>query len=213
MNKPRGLFIVIEGGEGVGKSTNLDFVCDQLQAADINVLCTREPGGTELGEHLRSLLIEKNSIPISAKAELLLMFAARVQHLEEVIVPALERGDWVVCDRFTDASYAYQGGGRGLGGERIASLEQWAHSNIQPDYIIVLDAPAEVGLQRVRKRGAEDRFEEEEIEFFERVREVYLTRADGDPDRYSVVNAAKPLKKVQKRLSEVLEEFIKQHQA
>ncbi len=211
MSEKRGLFIVIEGGEGVGKSTNLDFVRQQLEDAGLKVICTREPGGTDLGERLRTLLIEKNSVLINAKAELLLMFAARIQHLEEVIIPALERGEWVVCDRFTDASYAYQGGGRGLGGDRIASLEQWTHSNMQPDYVLLLDAPAEVGLQRVRKRGAEDRFEEEEIEFFERVREVYLTRSDGDPERYSVINASKPLKKVQKHLKEVLDELIKHH--
>ncbi|MBN1377602.1 MAG: dTMP kinase [Gammaproteobacteria bacterium] len=209
MNKERGMFIVIEGGEGVGKSTNLEFIRAQLEKSAIHVLSTREPGGTPLGERLRSILIERDSVPISAKAEALLIFAARMQHLEDVILPGLERGEWVLCDRFTDASYAYQGGGRGLGGERINALEQWTHADVQPDYVIVLDAPAEVGLQRVHQRGSKDRFEQEELEFFERVREVYLTRADGNPERYSVIDASQPLEQVQKQLLEVINELLK----
>lgn len=209
MSGKHGLFIVIEGGEGVGKSTNLEFIRAQIEKAGKPVLCTREPGGTPLGECLRSILIEKDSVSIGANAEALLMFAARMQHLEDVILPALRRGMWVLCDRFTDASYAYQGGGRGLGGARIKMLEQWTHADIQPDYVIVLDAPAKVGLQRVRKRGAEDRFEQEEIDFFERVREVYLTRADGDPERYSVIDASQPLAEVQAQLAKVINELLK----
>jgi dTMP kinase len=209
MSPKRGLFIVIEGGEGVGKSTNLDFIRTLIEKAGKSVYCTREPGGTPLGERLRSILIEKDSVRISANAEALLMFAARMQHIEDVIIPVLEQGQWILCDRFTDASYAYQGGGRGLGSGRINTLEQWTHADLQPDYVIVLDAPAEVGLQRVRKRGKRDRFEQEEIEFFERVREVYLTRADGDPERYSVIDASQPLAQVQQRLAEVIGELLK----
>jgi len=204
----RGLFIVLEGGEGVGKSTNMEFLQGRLEQAGVSVLCTREPGGTPLGERLRAILLEKQSVPISASTEALLMFAARMQHLEDVILPALERGQWVLCDRFTDASYAYQGGGRGLGGERINALEQWTHPKTQPDYVIILDAPAEIGLQRVRSRGVEDRFEQEELDFYRRVRETYLTRADSNPERYSVIDAAQPLEQVQEQLTEVLAQLL-----
>lgn len=208
MSEHRGLFVVLEGSEGVGKSVNIEFIDGRLKQAGIKTLITREPGGTPLGEHLRTLLTARDSVPINANAELLLMFAARVQHLADVIVPAMEQGIWVICDRFTDASYAYQGGGRGLGGERIATLEKWAHADIQPDYVILLDAPVEAGLQRARHRGEKDRFEQEEIEFFERVRQVYLTRADGDPERYCVVDALQPLKQVQQQIDKILQTLI-----
>jgi dTMP kinase len=204
----RGLFIVIEGSEGVGKSTNQEYICSELKNEGIDVLCTREPGGTPLGEKLRAILLEKDSVPIGPKAEAMLMFAARMQHLEDVILPALKQDKWVLCDRFTDASYAYQGGGRGLGSECINTLEQWTHADIHPDYVIVLDAPAKVGLKRIRQRGPEDRFEQEQIEFFERVREVYLSRADGNPECYSVIDASQPLEEVQKKIKEVIKELV-----
>ena len=202
-----GKFIVIEGAEGVGKSTNREFVHQQLQQNGIDVCCTREPGGTPLGEHLRSLLLEPGQ-SIGDDAELLLMFAARAEHLEEVIRPALQQGQWVLCDRFTDASYAYQGGGRGIDVERIASLERWVQRGLKPDLILLLDAPAAVGLQRVHKRGGIDRFEQEAIEFFERVRQTYLARAIGDPERYRIIDATQALEQVQAQIKATLTAYL-----
>lgn len=203
-----GFFITLEGGEGVGKSTNLEFVRATLAAAGKSVRVTREPGGTRAGERIREILLDRRSDGLGAEAELLLMFAARAQHLAEVIRPALDRGEWVVCDRFTDATYAYQGGGRGVPRERIALLEDWAQGDLRPDLTLLLDAPVEVGRVRADGRaGAPDRFEREPLAFFERVRRTYLELAQREPGRYRVIDAARPLDEVQDQLRRVLKEF------
>jgi dTMP kinase len=205
---PRGKFIVLEGGEGAGKSTNLDWIRGQLEARGIKVVTTREPGGTTFGEKLRSLLLDAAS-KIVADTELLLMFAARAQHLHEVIRPALEAGSWVICDRFTDASYAYQGGGRGMNLQHIEYLEHWIQHGLYPDLVLLFDVPVAVGLQRTHSRGnAADRFEREQQAFFERVREVYLVRAQSFPERHRIIDAALDLQQVQQQLAAALERLI-----
>ncbi|MFT6153828.1 MAG: dTMP kinase [Bermanella sp.] len=190
----QGKFITIEGIEGVGKSTNIAFVRSWLESHGINCLLTREPGGTELGEALRSLLLHGGEV--SDKAELLMMFAARAQHLEEKIKPALEQGVWVICDRFTDSTYAYQGGGRMLNVDWITSLEELVLESFQPDLTLLLDAPVEIGRARAAKRGAADRIEAEDIAFFNRVRDMFLFRSKQS-QRYSVVDATQALSNVQ----------------
>ena len=165
-----GRFITVEGSEGVGKSSNLDFIESLLREAGKDVVRTREPGGTELGETLRGILLDARQKAICDDAELLLMFAARAQHLAEVIRPALAAGKWVLCDRFTDATYAYQGGGRGIPFDRIAVLEQWVQGDLRPDLTLLLDMPVEAGLARAGARSEPDRFEQEQTTFFERVR-------------------------------------------
>jgi dTMP kinase len=211
MNTERGRFIVIEGGEGVGKSTNLEYIRETFEKAGLSVLCTREPGGTELGEHLRELMLDKNAMAISANAELLLMFAARVQHLEQVIVPALKRGQWVLCDRFTDATYAYQGAGRGQSKQDIAHLEQMVQKELQPDVTILLDLDVDVALRRARQRGKLDRFESEQVAFFKRVRRGYMDRVNEAPDRYQLIDAAQPLDDVQRDIAKALEKMLQAH--
>ncbi len=208
MSEPTGKFIVVEGGEGVGKSTNIDYIKVLLEESGKKVVVTREPGGTALGEKIRELLLDKDGAAINADTELLLMFAARAQHIAEVIMPALERGQWVLCDRFTDASYAYQGGGRGLPLDRIASLEDWVQGALCPDSVIILDAPTAIGAQRVTKRGDKDRFEQEANAFFERVRNTYLQRAESDPSRYHVIDASQPLEQVQSSIKTVLTKIL-----
>ncbi|MDO3384019.1 dTMP kinase [Gilvimarinus algae] len=201
----RGKFITIEGTEGVGKSTNLAFVRDVLASWGVDLLLTREPGGTPLAEEIRELLLSPREEPVSASAELLLVFAARAQHLERVIEPALARGDWVLCDRFTDATYAYQGGGRGLDRSLIESLEQQVQGELRPDLTIVLDIEPELGLARAAERGDLDRFEREDIAFFNRVRAAYGERAKRAPERYIIVDAGQPLDEVQRELRRQLE--------
>lgn len=205
----RGLFITVEGIEGVGKSTNMGYVHEALRAAGIEVMPTREPGGTELGEKIRALLLDHNNQSMTDDTELLLIFAARAQHLAEVIRPALARGKWVLCDRFTDATYAYQGGGRGIDMARIAALEQWVQGKLRPDVTLLLDAPVEVGLARAagRKRAA-DRFELERRAFFVKVRQAYLDMAREHPGRYCVIDASQPLEQVKIQLSEVINHLI-----
>ena len=176
-NEWKGRFVTFEGGEGAGKSTNLEYVRERLAAADIPLLLTREPGGTALGEQIRTLLLSPDNRGMSSDAELLLMFAARAEHLQRVIIPALQRGTWVLCDRFTDATYAYQGGGRGIPSARIAALEDWVQGGLQPDMTILFDLPVETGIQRAGQRGELDRFEQEQISFFEAVRANYRDRA------------------------------------
>jgi dTMP kinase len=206
-----GKFIVLEGGEGAGKSTNLQYICKLLQAHKIDVKTTREPGGTSFGEQLRQLLLDARSqTAVLPEAELLLMFAARAQHLNEVIRPSLADGVWVVCDRFTDASYAYQGGGRGLPVEHIEYLEKWVQAGLQPDITLLLDAPVELGAKRAAKRGTADRFEREQQAFFERVRAVYLERARRNPQRYRIIDAAQDLQAVQLQLEQVMTQLIEQ---
>lgn len=204
----QGKFITIEGTEGVGKSTNLTYVHAWLEARGIEVIVTREPGGTPLAEEIRSLLLTKRDEPVDDTAELLLVFAARAQHLQQVIKPALARGAWVLCDRFTDATYAYQGGGRGLDTTVIAQLEHLVQGELRPDLTVVLDIEVELGLQRARQRAELDRFESEAVAFFERVRKAYQRLAQTAPSRYVVVNAGQELVDVQRDLDGVLQRLL-----
>ena len=205
----RGKFITLEGGEGVGKSTNLDFIKDHLQQHNITVELTREPGGTVLAEKIRQLLLDTNSEPISEQAELLLMFAARSQHIKQVIEPALSHGKWVLCDRFTDATYAYQGGGRNMSISTIEWLENLVQGSLRPDLTLLLDAPVEVGMARARKRGEFDRFEAEKITFFEQVRRAYLVQAELHPERIKLIKANQPLLDVQRAIVDVLRPLLR----
>ena len=198
-----GRFITIEGGEGAGKSTAQSYLAEKLTAQGISVLQTREPGGTPLAEAIRRNLLSLDDEAPVEMAELLLVFAARAQHLSKVIEPALNKGQWVLCDRFTDATYAYQGAGRGLSAEHIGKLEALVQGDRRPDTVILLDMPPEIGLARARARGALDRFEQEKHAFFERVRQAYLGRAAKFPDRYVIVDAAQELSSVQKSLEAV----------
>lgn len=203
-----GLFITLEGPEGAGKSTNRDYLAARLRASGADVLLTREPGGTPLAERIRDLLLAPSDEPMAADTELLLMFAARAQHLQQVIRPALARGAVVLCDRFTDATYAYQGGGRGLSFERIAVLETFVQGDLRPDLTLVFDLPVEVGLSRAAARGRLDRFEQEERAFFEAVRSTYLQRAAAAPSRYKVLDAGQTLAEVQLALDQLLPEVL-----
>jgi len=203
----RGKFLTIEGTEGVGKSTNIDFIRRQLLARGITLTLSREPGGTPLAEDIRGLLLANRDEIVDETAELLLVFAARAQHIQTVIEPALARGEWVLCDRFTDATYAYQGGGRGIDLEKIESLEQFVQGDLRPDLTVILDINVEVGLERARQRGELDRFEIESIQFFERVRAAYLARAEEYPHRYAVVDAGQTLAKVQEDIAAILPRF------
>jgi len=205
-----GKFITVEGIEGVGKSTNIDFIHRQLLAAGREVVLTREPGGTPLAEAIRGLLLDPAYTGMDARCELQLVFAARAEHLARVIRPALAQGKWVLCDRFTDATYAYQGGGRGIDTAIIASLEALVQGSFRPDLTLLLDVPVAVGLARAGKRGALDRFEQEQVEFFERVRTAYLDMARAHAQRYRIVDAARPLDEVQCELEAVLASFLQQ---
>jgi len=195
-SRERGRFITVEGIEGVGKSTNLGFVANELRRAGHAVVETREPGGTGLGERIRELLLSPES-RIAPLTELLLMFAARAAHIEEVIRPALNGGKWVVCDRFTDASHAYQGGGRGLPPETIDTLATVVQGGLRPDLTLLLDAPLTISAERQAGRGTRDRFEQESTEFFQRVRQAYLDLATREPARIRLINASRPLAEVQ----------------
>lgn len=199
-------FITLEGGEGVGKTTNLAFIERYLQSHGVEVLRTREPGGTPLGENVRSLLLD--SAHVDSRAELLLVFAARAQHIAEIIRPALDAGHWVISDRFTDASYAYQGGGRGIETSVIGFLEHWVQQELQPDLTLLLDSPLDVGMARARGRGNVDRFESEQEAFFERVRQVYLDRAAAQPQRIKRVDASGSLEDVQVELARHLDQLL-----
>jgi dTMP kinase len=203
-----GKFITIEGTEGVGKSTNMDFIEAWLEKAGKELVVTREPGGTELGEKLRAVLLDAKEQSMSDDTELLLMFAARAQHLQEVIIPALDAGKWVLCDRFTDATYAYQGGGRGIDMSRIAQLEQWVQGDLRPDMTLILDLPVAEGLERAGKRSTPDRFELEKHDFFNKVRDTYLARAAASPERYQVIDAAPSVTEVQQSIQTVLEKMV-----
>lgn len=211
--KPRGRFVTFEGGEGGGKSTNLGYVRERLEAAGVPLLLSREPGGTALGEKIRSVLLDPDNKGLSRDAELLLMFAARAEHLTRVIRPALQAGTWVLCDRFTDATYAYQGTGRGIPRERIAVLEEWVQDDFQPDMTILFDLPVELGMQRAGRRGGLDRFEREHVSFFEAVRAGYLERAREYSRRFRVIDASLELGAVQRQLDSVIEELLVQHRA
>ncbi len=202
-----GKFITVEGGEGAGKTSNLAFIREFLEGQGLEVVFTREPGGTALGEELRELLLGHEHDGMSSDAELLLMFAARAEHVAAVIKPALARGAWVLCDRFTDATYAYQGGGRGLDRRRIADLEQWVQGDLRPDLTLLLDLPVAQGLERAGRRSEPDRFEREQMGFFERVRAAYLGLAREHPERMRVVDASLALARVQSQLAEQLAAF------
>lgn len=208
MNKGR--LISIEGVEGAGKSTVLSFIKSILIAADINVVWTREPGGTELAEEIRQLLLHPgNAELIEPETELLLMFAARKQHMKNVIIPALALGQWVVTDRFIDASYAYQGGGRGIASQYITMLDQWIVGSTYPDLTLLLDLTPEQGFARTEQRNvAKDRIEQEKIDFFNRVREAYLERAQTDPKRIKMIDASQSLLNVEQQIHAVLNDFI-----
>lgn len=203
-----GLFITLEGPEGAGKSTNREYLAEGLRAAGLEVVLTREPGGTPLAERIRELLLAPSCESMAVDTELLLVFAARAQHLAGVIRPALARGAVVLCDRFTDASYAYQGGGRGVPEARIAILESFVQGDLHPDLTLIFDLPVEMGLARAAARGRLDRFEQEGRAFFEAVRQTYLRRAAGDPVRYRVVNAGRPLADVQRTLDALLPQLL-----
>ena len=204
----QGKFITVEGSEGVGKSSNLAFIEDYLRNAGITIVRTREPGGTPLGEAIRELLLDARQNAMCDDTELLLMFAARAQHLAEVIRPALAAGQWVLCDRFTDATYAYQGGGRGVSMERIRVLEDWVQGELRPDHTLLLDMPVAAGLERAGARSEPDRFEQEQHAFFERVREAYLARAQAEPGRIHVIDASPALDKVQAHIATVLQQIL-----
>ena len=205
-----GKFVTLEGTEGAGKSTNLSFIKTWLTHQGIDVITTREPGGTDIGEAVRGILLNQTFTQMHQDTELLLMFAARAQHLREKILPALAQGKWVISDRFTDASYAYQGAARGMGFERIAQIENWVQQGLQPDITFVFDLPIEIGMARVAARGGEtDRFEQEQHVFFEKVRGAYLTRAEQAPERYKVLDASKALTDVQASIVDRLQFLIK----
>ena len=210
----RGRFITLEGGEGVGKSTNVGFFAECLEAEGLEVVRTREPGGTVRGEAIRALLLDPTpQEPLHVDAELLLMFAARAQHLAEKILPALARGAWVVCDRFTDATFAYQGGGRGIAKERIAVLENFVQQGLSPDLTLLLDMPKEAAKQRLESRLRDrheqrDRFEQEQGNFFQAVRDAYLARAEEAPERFAVIDAQHSLDTVQTQIRRTLMERV-----
>ncbi len=197
-----GKFITVEGIEGVGKSTNIEFLAALIEEKGLKVIRTREPGGTPIAERIRALLLEHGDEPMTDIAELLLFFASRSLHIHNAIKPALQAGQWVVCDRFTDASRAYQGDGRGLNQDTINTLASWVQEDLQPDMTVLLDAPAEVGMDRAGRRGAADRLEIEKTDFYARVREGYLALAKSEPHRFIVIDASQPLSQVQADIAE-----------
>ena len=201
----RGKFITIDGVEGAGKSTQIDFIRDYLSNKGINVILTREPGGTELGEKIRELLLSPETKSMHSETELLLMFAARNEHIHRKIMPALAQGDWVLSDRFTDASYAYQGGGRGLDINRIAQLEQWVLQDFTPDMTLLLDVPVELGMSRIESRGKKDRIELEAMDFFDRVREAYIDRSKQFPDRIKLIDSSQTVEYTTQQIKAILD--------
>ncbi len=202
----KGRLITLEGIEVAGKSSHMQFIAEKLQQAGKDVLLTREPGGTELGEGIREFLLKKNEEAMFGETELLLMFAARAQHVQQIILPAMTEGKVVVCDRFTDSSYAYQGGGRGISIEKIHQLESWVLSGFKPDLTLLLDLSVETGLSRARARGEADRFEIETVNFFQNARDTYLKIAQAEPDRVKIINAEQNLETVQSSILKVLVE-------
>lgn len=201
----QGFFLTLEGMEGVGKSTCLKFISKYLQKKQVPFIVTREPGGTPLSEKIRELVLGKQFPDITRDTELLLFFAARAQHVQTVIMPALEKGQWVVCDRFVDTTYAYQGEGRGIAKEHIAVLERWLLGHFRPNLTLLFDAPVNLALSRTRRRGRMDRIESEKQQFFRKVRRCYLERAKHDPKHYQIIDARKPLSVVKERLIQILD--------
>ena len=204
-----GKFISIEGVEGAGKSTQVSFIQDYLTNLGKIVVVTREPGGTELSEKIRNLLLEPSSNSMANDTELLLVFASRAEHVSKVINPALHRGDWVLCDRFLDATYAYQGGGRGIERQRIQQIADWTLRGLIPDLTLLFDLPVELGLERVLERkGDMDRFEQEKIDFFQKIRKSYLKSAKAEPNRIKIVNASLSITKIQEQLTQLIKPLI-----
>ena len=208
MKTKRGLFLTLEGAEGVGKSTNIEFITQYLAQRNIDYVLTREPGGTQLAEKIRDLLLAVHEESMSELTELLLVFAARAQHLDKVIEPALAAGKWVVCDRFTDATFAYQGAGRGLSVETIEQLQSMVQGELRPDLTLILDLDPEIGMERANSRGELDRFEREQQSFFRLVRQGYLDIAQAEPDRCLIIDASKPLQSVKIDLLAALEQGL-----
>lgn len=203
-----GIFITLEGSEGAGKTTAIEAISEWANSADIELVVTREPGGTAIAEQIRDLLLDKNNNEIVADTELLLMFAARAQHLQELIIPAIAQGKWIVCDRFTDATYAYQGGGRGIDVDRIRQLENWVQGDLRPDLTLLLDLPVDQGLARAGQRSEPDRFELEKVTFFERVRQAYLERANQYPDQFRIIDASKSIEEVRDQIHQALNDCL-----
>ncbi|MEE8307472.1 MAG: dTMP kinase [Gammaproteobacteria bacterium] len=205
-----GRFITMEGSEGVGKSTNMAFICDYLESRGVSVEMTREPGGTPIAEAIREVVLADHDETLDPNTEVLLMFAARAVHLNNRIRPALAAGRWVVCDRFTDATFAYQGAGRGVELGWIQRLADQVHGDLWPDCTLLLDAPTAVGRQRALNRGAPDRIEQEQADFFDRVRGAYLARADAEPGRFQVIDATASLDDVQRDIGLVLDSLVEE---
>ena len=203
----KGKFITIDGIEGAGKSTQIAYICDYLQRKGLDVIKTREPGGTELGIKIRKLLLGRDTGDMHSDTELLLMFSDRNEHIQRKIKPALNAGKWVVSDRFTDASFAYQGGGRELDIERISELESWVHGEFQPDLTIILDIETILGMQRIETRPEKDRIEQEDWVFFERVRKAFVDRAKKYPERIKLIDATCSIEEVQQKIKSLLEDL------
>lgn len=201
-------FISLEGVEGVGKTTNLRYLAEYLHQNDTPLLVTREPGGTPLADDIRRFILSDHHEEVFPDTELMLIFAARAQHIANVIRPALKEGKCVLCDRFTDASYAYQGAGRGIAPERIAALETWVQGDLRPDITILLDAPISIALERIKSRGKLDRFESEHIDFFHKVRDCYLQRAQDEPERFRIIDASRTQEQVQADIRKIVDDLI-----
>ena len=212
MKTKKGYFISLEGVEGVGKSTAFDFMRNYLISQGMDLTVTREPGGTEIAESIRQVLLHKHQEKMATDTEVLLMFASRAQNIEAVIKPALEQNQWVLADRFADASFAYQGGGRKVPLSRMQLMADWVLGSLQPDMTILLDAPVELGLQRVEARGQKDRIETEGVDFFERVRAVYLELAKQQPNRFRIVDATRTIVEVEQQLQQLLDPLIAEYQ-
>ena len=211
MSNNRGLFLTFEGIEGAGKSSNLEHAKAIIEASGKMVTVSREPGGTEVGEKIREVLLDPNLPAMHSDTELLLMFASRAEHYQNKILPALNAGDWVLCDRFTDASFAYQGGGRNIDINRISNLESWALGDFRADKTFLFDLPVSVGLSRAKARSAADRIEQEESDFFERIRSSYLMRANEEPNRFSVINASQTMEGVRHQVEQAVKKLIQKH--
>ena len=204
----KNLFITLEGIEGAGKSTVIDFIENFITSSGYDVVKTREPGGTAIGEQIREILLNKNNDKLTDDAELLLIFAARVQHLSEIILPNLTSNKIVLCDRFIDASYAYQGAGRGIEQSKINLLENWVMPDIKPDLTFLLDLDPKIAFERTNKRSDADRFESEDIHFFEKIRQYYLERAENEPERFRVINSELSLEDVQEQIKNILKDMV-----